>query len=130
MISVPGWLDEILRRFASGLGLKDFSLNADGMAALRFENGVGLRFEYVMDFLTLTMSTPMPQDTAAVKLLLACADPLRQGEFALRVGVLDDPLRAIFVVRLATADVTLGNLDGAMAELWRTVENFRGRLGA
>lgn len=130
MISVPGWLDEMFRRFASGLGLKDFSLNAEGMAALRFENGVGLRFEYVMDFLTLTMSTPMPQDTAAVKLLLATADPLRQGEFALRVGVLDDPLRAIFVVRLATADITLGNLDGAMAELWRTVENFRGRLGA
>ena len=129
MIQVPSWLDEMIRRFASGLGLKDFALNAEGIAALRFENGTALHFEYAMDFLTLTMSTPMSQDTAAVKTLLTCADPLRQGNYPLRVGALDNPLRAIFVVRLSAADVTLANLDGAMAELWRTVENFRGRLG-
>ena len=49
----PAWLNDIVREFASGMGLKDFALNADGAAALRFENGVALRFEYAMDFFSL-----------------------------------------------------------------------------
>jgi type III secretion system chaperone SycN len=112
------------------MGLKDFSLNADGTAALRFENGTGLRFEYAMDFLSLSMSVESPQDAAAVKLLLTASDPLRRGGFAIRTGLAGNSSRAVFTVRLEPAEVTLGNLDAAMAELWRATENFSRRLGA
>ena len=126
----PAWLNGIVREFASGMGLRDFALNDDGAAALRFENGVGLRFEYAMDFLSLSMSVESPQDAASVKLLLSASDPLRRGAFAIRTGIAGNPLRAVFTVRLESAEVTLGNLDAAMAELWRATENFRRRLGA
>jgi type III secretion system chaperone SycN len=112
------------------MGLKDFVLNADGAAALRFENGVALRFEYAMDFFSLSMSVESPQDVAAVKLLLSASDPLRRGAFAVRTGTAGNPPRAVFTVRLEPAEVTLGNLDAAMAELWRATENFSRRLVA
>ena len=126
----PAWLNDIVREFASGMGLKDFALNADGAAALRFENGVVLRFEYAMDFFSLSMSVESPQDVAAVKLLLSASDPLRRGAFAVRTGTAGNPPRAVFTVRLEPAAVTLGNLDAAMAELWRATENFSRRLVA
>ena len=126
----PAWLNGIVREFASGMGLRDFALNDDGAAALRFENGVGLRFEYAMDFLSLSMSVESPQDAASVKLLLSASDPLRRGTFTIRTGIAGNPSRAVFTVRLESAEVTLGNLDAAMAELWRATENFRRRLGA
>ena len=126
----PSWLNDIVREFASGMGLKDFALNADGVAALRFENGIVLRFEYAMNFLSLSMSVESPQDVAAVKLLLSASDPLRRGAFAVRTGTAGNPPRAVFTVRLEPAEVTLGNLDAAMAELWRATENFSRRLVA
>lgn len=126
----PAWLNDIVREFASGMGLKDFALNADGAAALRFENGVGLRFEYAMNFLSLSMSVESPQDASSVKLLLTASDPLRRGAFAVRTGIAGEPPRAVFTVRLEPVEVTLGNLDAAMAELWRATENFSRRFGA
>lgn len=126
----PAWLNDIIREFASGMGLKDFAINAGGAAALRFENGVGLRLEYAMDSLSLSMSVESPHDAAAVKLLLTASDPLRRGAFAVRTGIAGNPSRAVFTVRLEPAEVTLGNLDAAMTELWRTMENFSRRLGS
>lgn len=126
----PAWLNDIVREFGSGMGLKDFALNADGAAALRFENGVALRLEYAMNFLSLSMSVESPQDVASVKLLLTASDPLRRGAFAVRTGIAENPPRAVFTVRLEPSEVTLGNLDAAMAELWRATENFSRRLGS
>jgi type III secretion system chaperone SycN len=130
MSYVPSWLAEVVRTFAKGFGLENFALNEDGAAALRFEDGAVFRLEYAVDFLTLTMSAEPPPSDDAVKALLACADPLRRGAFALRVGVLERPSRAVFAIRLPSAEVTLGNLEGALAELWRATENYRRRLGA
>jgi hypothetical protein len=36
----------------------------------------------------------------------------------------------VFTVRLEPSEVTLGNLDDVMAELWRATENFSRRLGS
>lgn len=130
MTTVPGWLDNVLRDFASGMGLKGFALNAEGAAALRFENGTGFRIEYAADSLALSMSVATRTDPDSVKLLLTASDPLRRGAFTVRTGLLGKPPRAVFAIRLASADVTLGNLDAAMAELWRAAENFRRRLDA
>lgn len=130
MTMVPGWMSDIVRDFAAGLGLKDFALNSDGAAALRFENGVGFRMEYAMDSLALSMTVDSPDDVSAVKLLLTSSDPLRRGAFAVRTGIIGKPPRAVFAIRLESAEVTLGNLDSAMAELWRATENYRRRLGA
>ena len=130
MSYVPGWLAEVVHTFASGFGLKEFALNDDGAAALRFESGVIFRLEYAADYLTLTMSAEPPMNAGAVKALLACADPLRRGAFPLRVGILERPSRAVFAIRLASSEVTLGNLEGALAELWRATDNYRRRLDA
>lgn len=130
MTQVPGWLADVVRTFASGFGLKDLALNNDGAAALRFENGVVFRLEYAVDFLTLTMAAEPPSNIDATKVLLSCADPLRRGTFSLRVGVLERPSRAVFSIRLDSSEVTLGNLEAALAELWRATENYRRRLGA
>jgi type III secretion system chaperone SycN len=128
--TVPAWLNDIVRDFAAGLGLRDFALNSDGAAALRFENGTGFRMEYAAGFLVLSMSVDSPCDAAAARLLLSASDPVRRGAFAIRAGFAGKPLRAVFAVRLDPADITLGNLDAAMSELWRAVENFRRRSGA
>ena len=82
MIPAPGWLNDIVRDFAAGLGLRGFALNSDGVAALRFENGTGFRMEYAADALVLSMSVDSPCDAAAAKLLLSAADPMRRGAFA------------------------------------------------
>ena len=130
MNSVPSWLNDIVRDFASGLGLKGFALNSDGAAALRFENGTQFRMEYAGDALVLSMTVDSPDDAAAAKLLLSASDPMRRGAFAIRTGFAGKPPRATFAVRFEQADITLENLDSAMAELWRAVENHRRRLGA
>ena len=130
MTETPGWLNDIVRDFAAGLGLKGFALNSDGAAALRFENGTGFRMEYAAGFLVLSMSVDSPCDPAAAKLLLSAADPLRRDAFAIRAGFAGKPLRAVFAVRFEPADVTLGNLEAAMSGLWRAAENHARRLGA
>jgi type III secretion system chaperone SycN len=126
---VPSWLNEVVRQFAEGFGLKQFALNANGAAALHIENGTVLRLEDAFDFLTLTLSAEPPTTPEALKTLLATADPLRRGTFPIRVGVLEHPDRALFVVRLELAEVTLGNLEGALSELWRATEHYRRMLG-
>ena len=130
MTAVPGWLNDIVRDFAAGLGLKGFALNSGGAAALRFENGTGFRMEYATGFLVLSMSVDSPCDAAAARLLLSASDPVRRGAFRIRTGFAGKPQRAVFAVRFEPVDVTLGNLDAAMAELWRAAENHRRRLGA
>ena len=83
-----------------------------------------------MDFLTLSMSLEAPQDPAAAKPLLKASDPFRRGAFPIRTGTAANPPRAVFAVRLEPSEITLGNLDGAMAELWRAAENFKRRIGS
>lgn len=129
MNRVPSWLNEVVRQFAEGFGLKQFALNANGAAALHIENSTVLRLEYANDFLTLTLSAEPPTTPDALKTLLATADPLRRGTFPIRVGLLEHPERALFAVRLELPEVTLGNLEGALSELWRATEHYRRRLG-
>lgn len=130
MNPVPRWLEDIIGAFASGMGLSNFALNEKGVAALAFENGVALRLEYALDALTLALYAQAPLGPSGAKALLSCADPLRRGAFRMRAGLLEHPSRAVVAVRMEAADITLGNLEGAMAELWRAVENYRRRLGA
>ena len=130
MTDVPKWLEDILKDFASGMGLNSFALNSEGVASLRFENAAVFKMEYAVGYLVLSLSVESPSDSAAAKLLLASADPLRKGTFQIRAAFAGKPQRALFAVRFDPADVTLGNLDGAMSELWRTAENFSRRLGA
>jgi type III secretion system chaperone SycN len=130
MSVVPRWLEDVVSVFAAGFGLEKFALNEDGAAGFAFENGVSFRLEYAPDSLALVMSAEPPLDPASVKILLSAADPLRRGAFRIRAGVLGHPLRAILSIRLEAAEITLGNLEGAMAELWRAVEHYRRRLCA
>ena len=129
MSAVPSWLTEVVRQCAEGFGLKAFTLNANGAAALHIDKRSLIRLFGRYDFLTLTLSAEPPTTPEALKTLLATADPLRRGTFSIRVGVLEHPGRALFAVRLELAEVTLGNLEGALSELWRATEHYRRRLG-
>jgi type III secretion system chaperone SycN len=124
----PTWLNSIVREFGTSMGIENLSLNDNGVVALRFENKVVFNLEYAMDYLVLSMSVPAPQSIEAAKLLLSSSNPMRNGRFPIRTGFVDNPVRGMFMVRLDSADVTLGNLDAAMGELWRATENFLRRL--
>lgn len=130
MTMVPGWLNDVVRDFAAGMGIRDLALNADGVVSLRFESGIVFRLEYAVGFLALSMSVEALMDIASTKLLLTASDPLRRGTCLVRAGTIGKPPRAMFTVRLDSSEVTLGNLDAAMSELWRTTENFRRRVSA
>lgn len=129
MTSTPDWLNAIVRDFAAGLGLRNFTLNSSGTAALQFENGAIFRLEYAVGCLALSMSVASPDSEDAAKLLLSASDPMRQGTFAIRTGITGSPPRAVFAIRLDPSSITLGNLDAAMMELWRTAQNHVRRIG-
>ena len=130
MTTVPGWLEAAVREFGAGMGLGDLSLGPSGAAALRFADGTACRLEYAMGFLVMSMSVDSPGGSDAAKLLLSASDPLRRGAFRLRAGTVGNPPRAVFAVRFGPAEGSPGNLESAMAELWRAAENHRRRVGA
>ena len=45
-MSAPSWMEALVREFGKGAGLPDLAFNDRGAAALSFENGASLRFEY------------------------------------------------------------------------------------
>ena len=50
-MSAPSWMESLVREFGKGAGLSNFTLNDRGVAALAFENGASLRFEYAEEML-------------------------------------------------------------------------------
>ena len=54
----PVWLDDIVREFGRSAGLSDFALNDRGAAAISFETGAQLRFEYAFESLVVALSVP------------------------------------------------------------------------
>ncbi|MBQ8126014.1 MAG: hypothetical protein IJ173_09065, partial [Kiritimatiellae bacterium] len=58
-MTAPNWIEAVVRDFGRGAGLADFALNARGAAAVRFENGLTLRFEYTGEELVVAVTVPM-----------------------------------------------------------------------
>ena len=123
----PVWLDDIVREFGRSAGLSDFSLNDRGAAAVTFETGAQLRFEYAFESLVVALSFPYPcGDPAAARRLLAAAHPGARPGFKLRAGLLERSGRAILAARFPEREATLPAVNAAFSALWRIAEDLAG----
>ena len=123
----PVWLDDIVREFGRSAGLSDFTLNDRGAAAVTFETGAQLRFEYAFESLVVALSIPYPAgDPAAARRLLAAAHPGARPGFKLRAGILEKSGRAILAARFPERETTLPAVNAAFAALWRIAEDLAG----
>ena len=123
----PVWLNDIVREFGRSAGLSDFALNDRGAAAISFETGAQLRFEYAFESLVVALSVPYPaSDPAAARRLLAAAHPGARPGFKLRAGLLEKSGRAILAARFPEREITLPAVNAAFAALWRIAEDLAG----
>ena len=125
-MTVPAWIDSAVGEFGQSAGLGSLSLGDRGVAALSFQNGLVLRFEYAFDSLYVMMTVPARLDASAARRLLGYAHPKARFGFRLRVGYLAKSGRAVFAVRLADRDVTLPSINAVFALLWRIALEFGG----
>ena len=125
-MTVPTWIDSAVGAFGQSAGLGSLSLGDRGVAALSFQNGLVLRFEYAFDSLYVAMTVPARMDAPAARRLLGYAHPEARFSFRLRAGYLAKAGRAVFAVRLADRDVTIPALNAAFALLWRVATEFGG----
>lgn len=135
-MTAPSWIDSVVREFGRGAGLRDFALNERGAAAVRFENGRSLKFEYVDATsaslpgadgeLVVSVTVAMNCDASAAKRILACSHPDARYGARVRSGYLARRGCAVFAVRLAAQDATLPALNNAFAALWRVASEAEG----
>lgn len=123
----PVWLDDIVREFGRSAGLSDFAFNDRGAAAVTFETGAQLRFEYAFESLVVALSFPYPGgDPAAARRLLVAAHPGARPGFKLRAGFLEKSGRAILAARFPERETTLPAVNAAFSALWRIAEDLAG----
>lgn len=118
----PGWLDAVVSDFGRGAGLGGLALGDRGAAALRFETGSSLRFEYTGDELVVAMTAP----AADIRRLLSFSRPDARFGYRVRTGILPRSGEAVLAVRLAEREVTLVRLNGVFTLLWRLVGEIGG----
>lgn len=130
-MSAPVWMESLVREFGKGAGLPDFELGDRGVAALSFENGASLRFEYADATLAVLLTIPSPMDAAHAAALLAIAHPdARRAPFRIRTGYLATRGRALFAVRFAEREATLPVLNQVFATLWEVAREYGGAAWA
>ena len=122
----PTWIEAPIREFGRSAGLRDFSLNERGVAAVTFENGFSLRFEYAADALAVVVAVPASGDPATLRKVLAAAHPDARGAFRVRSGWRSKTARAVFAVRLAAREVTTPAINAAFSQLWRAATEIGG----
>ena len=122
-MTVPGWLNAAIGDFGRASGLDGLSLNERGAAALRFETGVSLRFEYTGAELVMAVTVPSVADA---KRLLAISHPKARYGFRIRSGVLPRTQEDVLAIRLAERDVTLPQMNAAFGVLWRLAGEIGG----
>ncbi len=125
-MTAPGWIASLVGDFGKAAGLSSLSLNGRGTAAIAFENGFGLRFEYVEGELVVAVTVPAYLDATRAKALLAYAHPEARLGFRVRAGYLPRSGKAVFAVRIQERDVTLPMVNQAFAVLWRIAQEFGG----
>lgn len=122
----PDWIASTLDEFGRGRGLKTLTLNECGAAALRFENGWRLRFEYAEDALNVMITVETERDEEKMKRILMVASPEVERPYPLRAGYLADSGEAVCAVCLPEREVNLVALETAFQELWETMVGLNG----
>ena len=127
-MSAPKWLNAVLQEFGEGIYLKNFGFNRSNAAAIRFETGVSLRFEYALESLVMAMQIPIVQGAEAMKTLLKYAQPERRPSFRLRVAYLEKADSALMAAIIPERDANLAAVNSVFNELWLLAEDFRRRM--
>ena len=125
-MTAPGWIASLVGDFGKAAGLPSLSLNGQGTAAIAFENGFGLRFEYGEGELVVAVTVPVFLDVGRTKALLSYAHHEARLGFRVRAGYLPRSGKAVFAVRIQERDVTLPMVNQAFAVLWRIAQEFGG----
>ncbi len=121
-MSAPSWVEAAVAQFGQAAGLDNLSLESNS-AALRFDNGLSLRFEYHYGELVMAMCMPGVSD---VRRLLSLAHPDTPFGFRVRAGIIAKSDAAVIAIRMAERDVTLVKLNAAFSLLWRLAEETGG----
>ena len=127
-MNAPKWLNAVLQEFGEGINLKNFGFNSANAAALRFETGISLRFEYALESLVVTMQIPIIHDPETMKSLLRYAQPERRPSFKLRVAYLEKSGSALMVAIIPERNANLTTVNSVFNELWLLAEDFRRRM--
>ena len=125
-MTAPNWIEAAVRDFGRGAGLANFALNERGVAAVRFENGISLRFEYALGELVVAMTVSAANTAETARRILTCSHSDARYGAKVRTGYLAKSGCAVFAVRLASGDVTLPVLDSAFGALWRVATEAGG----
>lgn len=121
----PDWLNDNVQAFGRQMGLSEFRLTDSGVAGVRFENGMSLRFEYAEGALMMSAGVPVDADPDTMRRLLVSSHPSAARTVRLRTGYLSKSGEAIFTLRLAEREVTVSSLESAFRVLWAAADRLR-----
>lgn len=124
-MSAPSWIESAVGEFGRAAGISGLAFNDRSCAAVRFENGIGLRFEYVGGELAMAATVRVAPDARTVRRLLSFAHP-DAGGVRVRAGLLARSGEAVLAVRIPEGDVTLPVLNQTFAALWRLATEIGG----
>jgi type III secretion system chaperone SycN len=122
----PEWLNAVVRDFGRAAGADTFALNDRGAAAVTFETGVGLRFEYPGAELVVAVTVPSPANPVSLRRALSFAHPMAGSGLRIRVGYFTRTGSIVLAVRIAERNVTLPTVNAAFATLWRAAGEIGG----
>lgn len=124
MMMPPHWMNDVIAEFGRSAGIDGFSFGANATAALGFESGASLVFEYAYSSLIVMMTVPVALDSSVAEKALKFVMPERRGEFRIKAGFLSEKGRVFFAVRLPHDEVTLPVINSAFSYLRRLADQF------
>ena len=124
MMMPPHWMNEVIAEFGRSAGIDCFSFGANATAALGFESGASLVFEYAYSSLIVMMTVPVALDSSVAEKALKFVMPERRGEFRIKAGFLSEKGKVFFAVRLPHDEVTLPVINSAFSYLRRLADQF------
>jgi type III secretion system chaperone SycN len=124
MMVPPQWMNDVIAEFGRSAGIDGFSFGANATAALGFESGASLVFEYAYSSLIVMMTVPVALDSSVAEKALKFVMPERRGEFRIKAGFLSEKGKVFFAVRLPHDEVTLPVINSAFSYLRRLADQF------
>lgn len=127
---VPEWLAADIAEFGRGLGLSTFALNGRGVAAVVFENGLGLTLERRRGRLCVYMTCPVRPEAGILRELLSLAHPWGRLAGRVRTAYWANQERAAFLVVLPEAAVSVPRINAAFEDVWQAAQGFQAQYRA
>jgi type III secretion system chaperone SycN len=128
-MNAPQWIQETIAEFGRAAGIENFVFNDRDVAALSFDRGAILAFEYAYSSLNIIITLPLVCDAENAKRLLSFAAPERRGEFRMKTGFMPKGDKAFFAVRLPHEEVSLPVINAAISYLRSIADQFGEGVG-